>query len=116
MEQKKVSLFNLAVIVGALGYFVDVYDLLLFSIIRIPSLHGLGLTDAEVKLKGTDILSIQMYGLLIGGILWGVLGDKLGGCGYCLHRSSCTRWGASGMALCIRSVNMSGRALLPDWG
>ena len=78
MEQKKVSLFNLAVIVGALGYFVDVYDLLLFSIIRIPSLHGLGLTDAEVKLKGTDILSIQMYGLLIGGILWGVLGDKLG--------------------------------------
>ena len=78
MEQKKVSLFNLAVIVGALGYFVDVYDLLLFSIIRIPSLKGLGLTDAEVKLKGTDILSIQMYGLLIGGILWGVLGDKLG--------------------------------------
>ena len=78
MEQKKVSLFNLAVIVGALGYFVDVYDLLLFSIIRIPSLKGLGLTDAEVKLKGTDILSIQMYGLLIGGIVWGVLGDKLG--------------------------------------
>src|ERR1700735_1778436 len=78
MEQKKVSLFNLAVIVGALGYFVDVYDLLLFSIIRIPSLKGLGLTDAEVKLKGTDILSIQMYGLLLGGIVWGVLGDKLG--------------------------------------
>jgi putative MFS transporter len=78
MEQKKVSLFNLAVIVGALGYFVDVYDLLLFSIIRIPSLKGLGLTDAEVKLKGSDILSIQMYGLLLGGILWGILGDKLG--------------------------------------
>ena len=78
MEQKKISLFNLAVIVGALGYFVDVYDLLLFSIIRIPSLHGLRLTDAEVKVKGTDILSIQMYGLLIGGIVWGVLGDKLG--------------------------------------
>ena len=78
MEQKKVSLFNLAVIVGALGYFVDIYDLLLFSIIRIPSLKGLGLTDAEIKLKGADILSIQMYGLLLGGILWGVLGDKLG--------------------------------------
>jgi len=78
MEQKKHPLFNLAVIVGALGYFVDVYDLLLFSIIRIPSLKGLGLTDAEVKLTGQDILSIQMYGLLIGGIIWGVLGDKLG--------------------------------------
>ncbi|HET6253119.1 MAG TPA: MFS transporter [Puia sp.] len=78
MEQKKHPLFNLAVIVGALGYFVDVYDLLLFSIIRIPSLKGLGLSDADIKLKGQDILSIQMYGLLIGGIIWGVLGDKLG--------------------------------------
>src|ERR1700691_6201058 len=78
MEQKKHPLFNLAVIVGALGYFVDVYDLLLFSIIRIPSLKGLGLTDPEVKLKGADILNIQMYGLLIGGILWGILGDKKG--------------------------------------
>ena len=78
MEKKTHPLFNLAVIVGALGYFVDVYDLLLFSIIRIPSLKGLGLTDAEVKGTGQDILSIQMYGLLIGGIIWGVLGDKLG--------------------------------------
>ncbi|HXB95396.1 MAG TPA: MFS transporter [Puia sp.] len=78
MEKKSPSLFNLAVIVGALGYFVDIYDLLLFSIIRIPSLKGLGLTDADVKLKGADILNIQMFGLLLGGILWGVLGDKKG--------------------------------------
>ena len=78
MEQKKVSLFNLAVIVGALGYFVDVYDLLLFSIIRIPSLKSLGLTADEINKNGKDILSIQMYGLLLGGILWGVLGDKKG--------------------------------------
>jgi MFS transporter, putative metabolite:H+ symporter len=78
MEKKTHPLFNLAVIVGALGYFVDVYDLLLFSIIRIPSLKGLGLSDMEIKLKGGDILSIQMYGLLLGGIIWGLLGDKLG--------------------------------------
>ena len=78
MEQKKVSLFNLAVIVGALGYFVDVYDLLLFSIIRIPSLASLGLSKQEILTKGSDILSIQMLGLLLGGILWGVLGDKKG--------------------------------------
>jgi MFS transporter, putative metabolite:H+ symporter len=78
MEQKKVSLFNLAVIVGALGYFVDVYDLLLFSIIRIPSLASLGLSKQEILSKGSDILSIQMLGLLLGGILWGVLGDKKG--------------------------------------
>ena len=78
MEQKKYSLFNLAVIVGALGYFVDVYDLLLFSIIRIPSLKSLGLSADDIGKKGAEILSIQMIGLLLGGILWGVLGDKKG--------------------------------------
>jgi len=78
MEQKKQSLFNLAVIVGALGYFVDIYDLLLFSIIRIPSLKSIGLSADDVARRGADIISTQMIGLLIGGILWGVLGDKLG--------------------------------------
>lgn len=76
MEQKKVSLFNLVVIVGALGYFVDVYDLLLFSIVRIPSLKSLGVRQEDID--KTDILNIQMIGLLIGGIIWGVLGDKKG--------------------------------------
>src|SRR5882762_8061533 len=78
MEQKKYSVFNLAVIVGALGYFVDVYDLLLFSIIRIPSLKSLGLSASDIDKQGSDILGIQMIGLLLGGILWGVLGDKKG--------------------------------------
>ena len=78
MNQKKVSLFNLAVIVGALGYFVDVYDLLLFSIIRVPSLKSLGLTQEAVDKQGLDILNLQMIGLLIGGIVWGILGDKKG--------------------------------------
>jgi putative MFS transporter len=78
MEQKKVSLFNLAVIVGALGYFVDVYDLLLFSIIRVPSLRSLGLSTEDIAKKGLEILNLQMVGLLLGGIIWGVLGDKLG--------------------------------------
>jgi MFS family permease len=66
---------SIAVIVGALGYFVDVYDLLLFSIIRKPSLVELGLNPVA---DGENILSIQMIGLLLGGILWGVLGDKRG--------------------------------------
>jgi MFS transporter, putative metabolite:H+ symporter len=78
MEKKSPSLFNLAVIVGALGYFVDIYDLLLFSIIRVPSLKSLGLTQDMIDAKGAQIISIQMLGLLLGGILWGVLGDKLG--------------------------------------
>ncbi len=78
MQPKQQSVFSLAVIVAALGYFVDIYDLLLFSIIRIPSLRSLGLNDAEIAKQGLFILNVQMLGLLIGGILWGVLGDKKG--------------------------------------
>lgn len=71
------SIFTQAVIwVAALGYFVDIYDLLLFSIIRIPSLESIGVEN--VTDVGLLILNTQMFGLLLGGILWGVLGDRLG--------------------------------------
>jgi MFS family permease len=72
------SLFGLPVIVAALGYFVDIYDLLLFGIVRVPSLKDLGLNEQEVSTIGASIINWQMGGLLIGGILWGVLGDKKG--------------------------------------
>lgn len=78
MEKKYQSVFGLAVIVAALGYFVDIYDLLLFSIIRVPSLRSLGLNDAAIATDGLKIINIQMMGLLVGGIFWGVLGDKKG--------------------------------------
>ncbi|MCT4559972.1 MAG: MFS transporter [Crocinitomicaceae bacterium] len=68
-------LFSLPVIVAALGYFVDIYDLLLFGIVRVPSLKELGLNP---DVAGAIILNWQMFGLLLGGILWGVLGDKKG--------------------------------------
>jgi len=75
--QSTASIFRQPIIwVAALGYFVDIYDLLLFSIIRIPSLTDLGV--ANLGEVGMLILNAQMFGLLIGGILWGVLGDKLG--------------------------------------
>jgi MFS family permease len=80
-ESKKTDLqhlFSIPVIVAALGYFVDIYDLLLFGIVRVPSLKSFGLSDAEVSTVGTSILNWQMTGLLVGGILWGVLGDKKG--------------------------------------
>lgn len=67
-------LFSLPVIVAALGYFVDIYDLLLFNIVRNPSTHSLGLTSDQ----GIAISNWQMGGLLLGGILWGILGDKKG--------------------------------------
>ncbi len=72
------SLFSLPVIVAALGYFVDVYDLLLFNIVRVPSLASLGLSEAEISSVGSSIYNWQQAGLLIGGFLWGILGDKLG--------------------------------------
>jgi len=75
--QPTASIFRQPIIwVAALGYFVDIYDLLLFSIIRIPSLTDLGV--ANLGEVGMLILNTQMFGLLLGGILWGVLGDKLG--------------------------------------
>jgi MFS family permease len=78
MQAKPVSVFSLAVFVAALGYFVDIYDLLLFSIIRIPSLKDLGLSPDQIASDGLFIINIQMAGLLVGGILWGILGDKKG--------------------------------------
>jgi MFS transporter, putative metabolite:H+ symporter len=77
-DSKSHSIFNIAVVVAALGYFVDIYDLLLFGIIRIPSLTSLGLTPEQAKITGENILSWQMGGLLIGGIIWGMMGDKKG--------------------------------------
>ncbi len=72
------KILNVAVIVAALGYFVDVYDLILFSIVRVPSLKSLGLSGDELTTTGLNLLNIQMIGMLIGGIIWGVLGDKRG--------------------------------------
>ncbi len=67
-----------SVVVAALGYFVDIYDLLLFSIVRIPSLQSLGLTGDELLVAGERLLNMQMSGMLLGGLLWGVLGDRRG--------------------------------------
>lgn len=76
--QKQYGVFSLPVIVGALGFFVDVFDLLLFSIIRKPSLESLHLSPEEVLSKGELIISVQMIGLMIGGVIWGIMGDKKG--------------------------------------
>lgn len=69
----------LLVIVAALGYFVDIYDLVLFAVIRVESLRGIGITsDADIFRNGVFLINMQMAGMLIGGILWGVFGDKKG--------------------------------------
>lgn len=68
----------LLVLVASLGYFVDIYDLLIFLIVRKQSLLAIGVKPSEVTAKGIMIVNWQMFGLLLGGVLWGVLGDKLG--------------------------------------
>src|ERR1700679_4246057 len=69
---------NLTILVAALGYFVDVFDIQLFGILRTPSLKSLGLTSDEITTIGTQLLNWQMAGMVLGGILWGMLGDKKG--------------------------------------
>ncbi|MCX7807295.1 MAG: MFS transporter, partial [Deltaproteobacteria bacterium] len=78
MNTKIASRAWVAIGVAALGYFVDIYDLILFSIVRLPSLRGIGVPENEVLSVGVRLLNNQMIGMLIGGIVWGVLGDKRG--------------------------------------
>jgi putative MFS transporter len=76
--EKPTQILNAAVIVAALGYFVDIYDLLLFGIVRTDSLIDLGITGDAIRNQGEYLISMQMFGMLFGGILWGILGDKKG--------------------------------------
>ncbi len=66
------------VIVASLGYFVDIYDLVIFSIVRVRSLQDIGVAAADIEKQGEYVINMQMGGLLLGGIIWGVMGDKLG--------------------------------------
>ncbi|MGV8879058.1 MAG: MFS transporter [Sphingobacteriaceae bacterium] len=66
------------IIVAALGYFVDIYDLVLFSVVRLQSLRDIGVSPEDLRTDGEYVLNMQMGGLLLGGLLWGILGDKYG--------------------------------------
>lgn len=79
-ESKKLfkSVFNITVVVSALGYFVDIYDLILFGIVRIPSLTYLGISGSQLIDSGVFLLNMQMGGMLIGGLIFGIWGDKKG--------------------------------------
>jgi MFS family permease len=69
---------HIPILVAALGYFVDIYDLILFSVIRVPSLTSLGLGGEELLESGVRLLNMQMAGMLVGGIAWGIMGDRRG--------------------------------------
>jgi hypothetical protein len=76
--QVKKGAATLAVLVAALGYFVDIYDLILFSIVRKKSLEALGVPPDQLLDQGVLLINMQMGGMLLGGIFWGMLGDKRG--------------------------------------
>ena len=79
MEDRSLKpLWSVPVIVAALGYFVDIYDLLLFSIVRRTSLSSIGVPDDQLLVQGEFVLQSQMIGLLVGGLIWGIMGDKKG--------------------------------------
>jgi MFS family permease len=80
MENKNLkAVFNLTVLVAALGYFVDMFDITLYGVVRLASLKDLGLTDSQEILKaGIYIYNMQAIGMMAGGLLWGVLSDKKG--------------------------------------
>ena len=66
------------VLVASLGYFVDIYDIVIFSIVRIPSFQDIGISPENMRVDGEYVLNMQMGGLLIGGLVWGIIGDKFG--------------------------------------
>jgi MFS transporter, putative metabolite:H+ symporter len=74
----KKAILALPVLVAAIGYFVDIYDIVIFGVVRVVSLRELGLSGEQITQYGATILNMQMSGMLIGGVIWGVLGDKIG--------------------------------------
>ena len=68
----------LLIVVAALGYFVDIYDLIVFNVVKNESLQHLGFFGDELKKYEIYLFNLQMTGMLLGGLLWGVMGDKKG--------------------------------------
>jgi len=85
------KIFSIPVLVAALGYFVDIYDLVLFSVVRKPSLTAIGILPDDLEKSGLFLLNIQMIGMLVGGLMWGIIGDKKGRYRYCLDLLFCIR-------------------------
>ncbi|QNL48576.1 MFS transporter [Olivibacter sp. SDN3] len=78
IAKKRKSRVWLLILVASLGYFVDIYDLVIFSIVRMQSFKDIGVPEALMRTDGEYVLNMQMGGLLLGGILWGIMGDKYG--------------------------------------
>ena len=75
---KENGIFSKVVLISAVGYFVDIYDLVLFGVVRLSSLKDLGFSGEDLLTKGLALVNAQTAGLLLGGIIWGILGDKIG--------------------------------------
>jgi len=67
-----------AILIAGLGFLVDVYDVLLFAVLRVPSLHELGVAAPQMLQTGVNLMNMQMLGLIAGGVVWGMVGDRKG--------------------------------------
>ena len=78
MNKPYSSNLYLAIFIAALGYFIDVYDIILFNAVRVESLKALGLTGDELISTGIHLINLQLWGMLLGGLCWGMIGDRFG--------------------------------------
>lgn len=78
MAQPGQRLLALSVAAAALGYFVDLFDIVIFGVVRVASLADLGLDAAGITTWGIRLLNLQMLGMLVGGFAWGLIGDRFG--------------------------------------
>ncbi len=72
------STLSKAIAICALGYFIDVYDIQLFAVLRVASLKSIGIAPEQMASTGASILNAQMFGMIFGAFIWGILGDRLG--------------------------------------
>lgn len=78
MDENNKKMMILAVVASSLGFFVDLYDIIIVSVVRQASLLAVGVAENELLTKGIWLLNVQMIGMLTGGFLWGIIGDKKG--------------------------------------
>lgn len=69
---------NATVIVTALGYFIDLFDYYVFLVTRQKVLTDFGFSGSQLMETGLYMVNLQFAGLLVGGVIFGVLGDKIG--------------------------------------
>jgi MFS family permease len=111
--QLKKGVWNAPVLISAVGYFVDIYDLIIFNVVKKQSLADLGFTGEAFKRQELYLFNLQMTGMLLGGLLWGILGDRKGRASVLFGSILMYSWPILPMPLCPTLSCMDFAGLLP---